>query len=534
MVYYPTDEDLQILNKKAIHSYCKIDLLNNDMVTIDSLEGLVMAGSISIDADSDIRRTFSSTIYLNNKSEISNIMVEEWISKFVRIHIGLEDSNGEIKWWPQGVYVFNQNGFSYSATEHTLSVSCVDLVARLDGSLGGQLVGYSTEVEEDSNIRNAIVATLQLSDFKKHLVDYWDRTVPYTLEYDTGVNIWDILKELRDLYYPFEMYFDDDTFVCKEIPSGFGDPSVLDSAVFANFVISEDASVDYTEVKNCVEVFGAIIESDYYAATCSLNESVLTLNLSDADLSNDTRISFLFPGTVNNSKMSVTIVNSITTTPEEGGEPTTETQTIGPYILYEANTDDEGNDVEQDPSVMKSNKYYVIEYSEDMQKFYFLGQQQAHAMVKLVDTIPSEEEIIEQEKIENCDNLKFISVNDPTTTNTLYNSRFTIEKIGQRNKVLSGGSYDNYTTDESAMEVCQYEHWKSCRLTDTVTVQTILIPWLDVNQKLSYAAKYLNSNIPVEFLIKKIDMTLGDGTMSITMCRYYPYYPYIVEDKYTS
>ena len=57
-------------------------------------------------------------------------------------------------------------------------------------------------------------------------------------------------------------------------------------------------------------------------------------------------------------------------------------------------------------------------------------------MVKLVDTIPSEEEIIEQQKIENCDNLKFISVNDPTTTNTLYNSRFTIEKIGQRNKVF--------------------------------------------------------------------------------------------------
>ena len=97
----------------------------------------------------------------------------------------------------------------------------------------------------------------------------------------------------------------------------------------------------------------------------------LTLNLSNADLSNDIRISFLFPGTVNNSKMSVTIVNSITTTPEEGGEPTTETQTIGPYLLYEVNTDDEGNDVEQDPSVMKSNKYYVIEYSEDIAKILF-------------------------------------------------------------------------------------------------------------------------------------------------------------------
>lgn len=532
MFYIPSDEDIQILRKKSLHVYCKLDLLNTDMVTIDSLEGLVMNGSISIDADSDIRRTFSSTIYINEKAPISDYTIEEWIDKYVRIYIGLMTREKEIKWWSEGVYVFNQNGFVYSSSEHTLSISCVDLVAKLDGSLGGQLIGYKTEIEADSIIRNAIIATFKLSEFNKYMVDYWDRKVPYTLEYDTGTNIWTILKELRDLYYPFEMYFDDDTFICKEIPSGFGDPSVLSSDIFANFVISENASVDYSEVKNCVEVFGSNIESDYYSEDVSIVDGVMHINLNNADLSNDTLLSFVLPTEIVATQLSIQINNSIKTEEEEGIPAQDTVSTIGPFILYESLTDESGSDVIQDPSILRKDKYYVIKYSPDHKKFYYIGQQQAHAMVKLVDRMPTQEEIINQQMEENCDNIKFICLNDPANIDKLYNSRFTIEQIGQRNKILSGGNYDNYTNDKSAMEVCEYEHWKSCRLTDSVSVTTVLIPWLDVNQKLSYAAKYLKTSIPVEFIVKKIDMTLGDGTMNITMSRYYPYYPYIVDNKY--
>lgn len=539
-MYTPTAEDLQILRSRVIHTYCKVDLLNLDMVTIDSLEGLVMNGSLSINADSDIRRTFSSTIYLSEGEQISEYTTEEWINKYVRVHIGLMRRDGTIKWWSQGIFVFNQNGFSYSTSEHTLSISCVDLVAMLDGSLGGQLVGYKTEVEINSDIRNAIIATLKLGGFNKHLIDYWDRTVPYTLEYDTGVTVWDILKELRDLYYPFEMYFDDDTFVCKEIPSGMNDPVALESDVFADFVISESASVDYSEVKNCVEVWGAVIESDYYGEQASIENGVITINLKNADFDSNVKISFVLPVEIDSTltQVGIRIINTVITEPTQGPdgeiiEGTEEEVTIGPYLLYEALTNEEGEDVLQNPSVMKKDKYYVIEYDRERLVFYFVGQQQAHAMVKLVDRMPTPEEVLQQQIDENCDNLKFICLNDPANIDKLYNSRFTIEQIGQRNKVLSGGSYDNYKNDNSAMEVCEYEHWKSCRLTDTVAVQTVIIPWLDVNQKLSYAAKYLNTKIPVEFMIKSINMTLGEGTMSITMSRYYPYYPYIVDNKYS-
>lgn len=524
MTYYPSSEELHLLTQQSLHPYCKIDLLDKDMVTIDSLEGLVMTGSVSIDADSDIRRTFTSTIYLSEKYAISAYTEEEWIDKYVRVYIGFVTSRQEIKWWSQGVYVFNQNGFTCSATEHTLSISCVDLISKLDGSLGGQLTGYKTSVPANSNIRSAIIATLKLSEFKKHMVDYWNRTVPYDLEYDTGTTIWTILKELRDLYYPFEMYFDDDTFVCKEIPSGYEDPVVLDADTFAKLVISENASVDYSEVKNCVEVFGAVIESDYYSEKCSLSNNTLVLNITNADLTSDKKISFILPASVSGTQLSIQINNTSTS---DGS-----TSTVGPFVLYQALTNASGEDVIQSPSILKNGKYYVVRYSPAYQKFYYIGQQQTHAMVKLVDRMPSAAEIAEQQKLENCDNLKFVCLNDPSSDTQLYNSRFSIQQIGQRNKVLSGGEYENYTTDASALEVCEYEHWKSCRLTDTVTVSTVLIPWLDVNQKVSYAAKYLNSKIPVEFLIKKIDMTLGEGTMTLTLSRYFPYYPYIVENKY--
>lgn len=96
------------------------------------------------------------------------------------------------------------------------------------------------------------------------MVDYWVRRIPHDLEYNTGTTIWNILTELRDLYFPFEMYFDDDTFVCKEIPSGYDDPVVLDENTFKSMVISENASVDYSQIHNCVEVWGASNSSDYF------------------------------------------------------------------------------------------------------------------------------------------------------------------------------------------------------------------------------------------------------------------------------
>lgn len=90
MTYLPTDEDLALLKNHSSHIFCRIDLLNKDFATIDSLEGVAIDGSISVDSTSDVRRTFNVTMYLGKNSNIANITEEEWMGRNVRVFIGLD------------------------------------------------------------------------------------------------------------------------------------------------------------------------------------------------------------------------------------------------------------------------------------------------------------------------------------------------------------------------------------------------------------------------------------------------------------
>lgn len=433
----------------------------------------------------------------------------------------------KIYWYNEGCYTFTSNGFTYSATENTVQASCVDLVSRINGDLGGQLVGGTHRIEKDTRIGDAIWTVLRdETEFKKYSIDYWSRTVPHDLDYDTGSTVWDILSELRDLYYPFEMYFDDDTFVCREIPSGFDDPPVLDPEVFEKLVTNdgESATVDYAAVRNCVEVFGATIEADGIAGKAQYSGTSKTLSLTvdtsdiakidgnkttetnNISLKNSCQISFVAPqtvaaaelnknGTVKSGAMTVVITFRTVTKKDD-------TQEVTPVVkssyLYRSLTDADGDDVLQDPGCIKAGNYYVLQWNPNTGRIYFLGQQQSHAMAKLVDEIPATKEIEAQKAEDNCENMAFICVNDPNNIDDLYNARLSIEKIGRRTEILSGGDYENYTTDDAAMEVCQYELWKRARLTDGLSVTTRLVPWLDVNEKIQYAAKYLGGKTPVD------------------------------------
>ena len=545
MTYLPTDEDLALLKNHSSHIYCRIDMLNKDFATIDSLDGVVIDGSISVDSESDIRRTFNATLYLGKNSNIANSTEEDWISRNVRVFIGLKDRNNLIHWYNQGCYSFSSNGFTYNSTTNTVQASCVDLVSRLNGDLAGQKVGLASRIEKNAQVNKSIEAVLKESEFSKYCIDYWSRTVPHDLDYETGTTLWQILTELRDLYYPFEMYFDDDTFVCREIPSGFNDPPVLEPELFESLVTSdgESATVDYTSVRNCIEVFGATIDADVFSTDentrYDLDSNTLSLKVSAASgcyqmgidgsnfsITSDTKIAFLAPVKFPKDDLNVMVTFTATYTDNDNVQQVA--STIKTSKLYAAIADADGNDEAQDLSILNAKKYYVVQWNATTERFYFIGQQQSHAMVKLVDTIPTDEEIVVEKEKENCDNLKFICVNDPVNIDDLYNSQMTIEKIGRRNEILSGGDYEGYTTDANAMEVAEYELWKRARLTDGLSVTILLVPWLGVNEKIEYAAKYLGSKTPVEWIIKSFTINLGEGTMSLSLSRYYPYYPYIV------
>lgn len=304
------------------------------------------------------------------------------------------------------------------------------MTSLLDGTLGGTLTGYATRIpmyerkltikdgikyyEDDKKkphyVRDSIKETFELSGLTKSMVDYWVRRIPHDLEYNTGTTIWNILTELRDLHFPFEMYFDDDTFVCKEIPSGYDDPVVLDEDIFKSMVISEDASVDYSQIHNCVEVWGASNSSDYFCkdkleetdpdgtgevvyckkgtkewddvvALIKNNElnvsynmnpdntgaSILWLKLKQASISDGTKFSFVCPEDVAiDARVCIeNLITTIKTNPDGKGEYKDVSRAVyGPMMLFQAVTNEDGEDEPEDTSVLKKGRYYVIQYGE--------------------------------------------------------------------------------------------------------------------------------------------------------------------------
>lgn len=524
MSYTPTQDDIALLRQRTKELYTRINLLNKEFKTIDSLEGVVTDGSYTVSSNSDIRRTFTCNAVMDPKSNISAYNVYDWLNKYLRIFVGIKDiRTQEIHWYGLGLYIITQHGFKYDSSSHTLSLSCSDLVGLLNDTTAGQLTGLATEIKTGRDIRQSIIETLKLMNINKYMVDYWVRTVPYDLEFGTGATVWTILTTLRDLYYPFEMFFDDDTFVCREIPSCKDDPVVLNHEIIDPLVVSENVAIDETEVRNCTEVWGASVESDWYSAKVSFSENNYTLtyddSLTDFEVKSGKKFSFVVPE-VNNKGCTVTI--------QQGGN------SYGPFVIYEG-MDKDGNDIPVSAGRMYKGKYYVIKCYKDEAKnlrMQFLGQSQVHAMVILSDKPLTGDALEQAKKDEACDVLEYVSTNDPSDTTGMYESPFSIEKIGRRNRIYSGGDYDNIYTDDLALQRAEYENWKSCRLTDAISVEMIMIPWLDVNKKVGYtvrSGRVGEKHEPAEYIVKEISMSLGTGTMSVSMQRFYPYYPYIIK-----
>ena len=67
-----------------------------------------------------------------------------------------------------------------------------------------------------------------------------------------------------------------------------------------------------------------------------------------------------------------------------------------------------------------------------------------------------------------------------------------------------------------------YYNKQSSTVNDTVTLTTKMIPFLDVNVKVSYK-KQQDSQIH-EYIVKSISHDLGGMTSTITLHRFYPLY----------
>lgn len=470
-MYEIKQEDLDILLQQNKIIYMKVELLNKDYLTLEELQGNIIDGNLSVDAESAIRRTLNLTLHVSDSTFAVGEDSKVWLDKIIRVYIGfLHVRTNKIKWYNLGLYMINNNSYRYDISANNLSMSCSDLMANFTGDRNGVIQSLNTTISTGSNIRNAIISSIR--QFSKIIINYIvsmdEKNVPYDLQFPTGSTIYNVIEKLRDLYVGYETFFDTEgKFVCQKIPLGLNDPVVLNDSLLHPLIISEDTSINFNDVKNVTEIWGKLLESDRYSDSITNTGSQYNIAFDNFVLDNDILIGF--KANANNLVNPTISVNGSTPCP----------------IVYESKKYIPQNTIIKDKS-------YIVKYNSGF--FYFLGEPQVYAISK--DLNPE--------------------------------SPFCVNKdIGEIPQSLSGGDYENIYSSELGQQRADYENWKKTRLNDGIALNLLMIPWLDVNQKIEYT--FLNRNLVKEkaqYIIKKIDMSLNTGTMSVSAIKFYPLYPF--------
>ena len=468
-----TQNDYNIIKQRINERYVKINILDFQYRTVDEISGNMLSCSVQCDADSDLRRSCSVSLVVRDNSFDIQSGGKIWLDKYIQVYIGLKNIyTQEIQWYNQGIYLIDAPTWKYDATNNTLSFSGLDLMSKLTGARNGQLQGIPTVIKQGESVREAIIATLALGGFTKYIVsdcvnrDGTVQAVPYDIEIDQGGFVYDILSALRNILPQYQIYFDiDGVFHYDLIPTGEDEPVVITDDIWKNILIGEDISTDFASVKNYIEVYGYTHDPEYYPSAISVSGATVSMTISAlTSLSENTGIGFTPSSAVSgNIQLSVNSFGAKNLVDSNGGFVTS----------------------------LDADTYYVAMYQAN-DTWKFLGHQQAQA----------------------------------TWSDMNPDSPFYVNgTVGVIRQVLCGGEYENIQSDELALERAKIEIYWKCRLNDSITLNIVPIPWLDVNIVVSHAPK--NETEEKRYIVKSYSVDYGsvEATMSVSMISYYGYYP---------
>ena len=519
-----TQQQYKILKQPIHERYIKLYLLNFQFQRVNEISGNLISCSVSGDGNSDLRHNCNVSLVVNDSSFDIRAGGQIWLDKYIQPYIGTVDmSTGEIVWENQGIYLINSPSWDYDAITNTLSFDGLDLVSKLTGLRNGELEGIPTTIAQGENVREAIINVLALAGFTRYVVsecknrDGVIQEVPYDLTVKQGSTVWDLLKLLRDILPQYQMYFDKDgVFHYELIPSGENMPSNFDDDLLSQLLIKENINTDFESIKNYIEVYGSthsveffspeytistdnmtlVIDSNGILGIQSDNNEILSLRINDNGIIENLYIDSNGILGLSGSKtiINLTISNLISISEYVTIGFTTE-NAINGYIYLNVNgsgakplVDFNGNVIGD----LDENTYYVAQYTEDG-KWLFLGHLQAQAI---------------------------FYDNNPDSPFYINNT------TGIIRHVCYGGEYENIQSDDLALERAKLEIYWRCRLNDSIVLNTVPIPWIEVNTLFTHAIK--DSETSEQWMIDKYSVDYNEtGGMTITAHKYYPYYPVI-------
>ena len=280
-------DDYNILSQQIITKYIKLEILNFQYNVVDEISGNLTAMSVNIDSESDLRRSCNLTFVVTDASFDVKAGNKIWLDKLCRPWVGYENIyTGKIQWYNQGIYLINAPSWRYNATTHELSLAGLD--SKLTGLRNGELEGIPTKIPAGSSVREAMIAAIELAGFTKYTiseckdVDGNIIAVPNDIEIAQGGTVWNIVTQLRDILPRYETFFDvDGVFIYQPIPTGSGDPVIIDDTIWPNLLIDESINNDFEGVKNYIEVYGRTLDPSYFSTNTTYSGSTLSLTVAD-------------------------------------------------------------------------------------------------------------------------------------------------------------------------------------------------------------------------------------------------------------
>lgn len=458
--------------------YIRIELLNYNFQTVDVIDGRCTTGNITIDANADIRRTGNVTLVIDNSSFNVESGGQIWLDKYLRVWVGTYSLiSHTIDYVNCGLFIIDAPSYNYDPATNSLSLSLLDLMAKLTGVRNGYLPGVPVVLKAGESIREALIDTLALGGFTRYIIgDPPEDTIPNDLEFSQGATVYDLLSGLRDIYPNYEIFFDvDGVFWYQPIPTGEGDSTTyVDDTLWNKIVMSEKIDVDFQNVKNVIEVYGRTHDPAGFASSVSVDQSgsssIITLTIAEVtEYTEGIIYGFEIPANtaLNNVRMNIN-----------------QLEHSAQYAVYDTSGKRINIPANDEPV------YYCAYYHEaagNEPVFIWLGHLQAYGYAE--DTNPQ--------------------------------SPFYVEStVGRIRLPLYGGEYENCYSDDLAQQRAEYELWLHTNMNNTLTLTCTPVPWLDVNVLVGYTSKRTEEYN--EYLIKTISYGLApSSSMTLTLMKFY-------------
>ena len=478
MSYSPIQTDFSLIKQKTKEIYVKINLLNRDFKILDSLDGNLISDNLSVDSKSRQRRTYSCELHISDKSFLTGDDKKIWIDKYIQVFYGIKNiKTKEVRYWLLGTFSYQDMDYTYDAINNTLSLSCVDLMADYDGTKNGQISSYSLTIPAGEDIRESILALVKDAGITKYVIEDIGKEIPYDLEFNGTITYCDVWDDICNLYDSWEYFFDvDGTFVWRKIPTGLSEPVIFDDAFLNDIWISENTSLTFSGIYNVTEVWGKVLElenNDRYAEESTMSEDIYSILLDDVTTLDDIyhldRIGIkICAENLDNAKVSINGLEAI------------------PIV------NDDGSPIKA--GRMKANTTYVFSYRRNMGTsiqncLYLLGQYQCYGIYK--ETNPD------------CP--------------------FSIDNLGY--EIINRVDYENLYSDDLCYNQAEYLTYQTTAIQDTIDLNLLIIPWIDVNQKIKYTSKLTNKTD--QYIIKNFSWSTLSGTMSMTLYKFVESFSYV-------